>query len=63
MKTNMGTTDRWIRIILGLGLILLFFITTGPIKYVAIVGIVFVFTALIKWCPLYTLFGIKTCKR
>jgi hypothetical protein len=60
MKANMGSADRWIRFILGIGLILLFFFTAAPIKYVGILGIIFVVTALIKWCPLYTLFGFNT---
>ena len=60
MKANMGSVDRLIRFILGIGLILLFFFTAAPIKYVGILGVIFVITALIKWCPLYTLFGFST---
>lgn len=60
MKANMGSVDRIIRLVVGLGLILLFFFTAAPIKYLGILGVIFVITALIKWCPLYTLFGIST---
>lgn len=63
MKANVGTVDRWIRLILGLALILLFFITSSPIKYLGILGIIFVITSLVKWCPLYLPFGINTCKK
>ena len=69
MTANMGTADRLIRLIAGLALVILPFATTMSIwsnpavKYIAvIVGVVFVLTSLIRFCPLYTLLGIKTSK-
>lgn len=61
LKANVGTTDRIIRIILGLALLSLFFILDSGLKYIGLVGIVLLITAFIKFCPLYTLFGITTC--
>lgn len=63
MKANMGSTDRWIRLILGVIFILMFFFIASPVKYIGILGVIFVITALVKWCPLYILFGINTCPR
>ncbi len=60
MKTNVGTIDRVARIILGLVLISLVFI--GPQTPWGWIGIVPLVTALIGWCPAYSIFGIKTCK-
>lgn len=61
----MGTADKMIRIIVAIVLLALYFTETisGTLAYVgfAVAGI-FLLTGLINFCPLYTLFGIKTCK-
>lgn len=62
MKVNVGTTDRIVRIILGLAILSLLFILDGNMKYLGLIGLVPLLTAFIKFCPLYTLFGISTCK-
>ncbi|EKN64015.1 DUF2892 domain-containing protein [Schinkia azotoformans] len=62
MKINVGKSDRIIRIILALVLFSLFFFLEGNLKYLALIGIIPLVTAFIKFCPLYTLFGISTCK-
>ncbi|MEH7444815.1 DUF2892 domain-containing protein [Bacillus sp. JJ1122] len=62
LKANVGKIDQVIRIVLGLFLISLFFFLDGSLKYVGIIGFVLVLTSIIKFCPLYTLFGIKTNK-
>lgn len=61
MKANVGTTDRIVRIILGLILMSLYFVIDGGLKYISIVGVVLLLTAFIKFCPLYTIFGVNTC--
>jgi len=60
MNKNVGTADRIARIILGIVLLSLAFV--GPATPWGYIGIVPLATALIGWCPAYTLFGIKTCK-
>ena len=60
MGKNVGTLDRIIRIVAGLALIALVFV--GPKTPWGWIGVVPLVTALIGWCPAYTLFGIKTCK-
>ncbi|HHW36973.1 MAG TPA: DUF2892 domain-containing protein [Bacillales bacterium] len=62
MKTNVGQSDRVIRIILALVLFSLFFFLEGNLKYLALIGIIPLVTAFIKFCPLYVLFGVSTCK-
>ena len=59
MKENVGSTDRVIRIILGLVLLSLVFI--GPQTPWGWFGAVSIVTAVLKWCPAYRIFGINTC--
>jgi Protein of unknown function (DUF2892) len=64
MKQNMGSADRILRIILAAVFGLLYFngIVTGTWGIVLLVlGGVFVLTSLVGSCPLYSIFGIKTC--
>jgi hypothetical protein len=60
MTPNVGSADRTIRIIAGLVLLSLVFV--GPKTLWGLVGLVPLGTALLRWCPAYTLFGIRTCK-
>ncbi|MDP3842550.1 MAG: DUF2892 domain-containing protein [Oxalobacteraceae bacterium] len=63
MKSNVGTLDRVIRLLLAAGLFSLFFILPGGQKWLGLIGVVPLVTGLIQWCPLYTLFGIRSCSR
>jgi hypothetical protein len=60
MQTNVGTIDRTLRILAGTALVAL--AATGTIGPWGYVGVVPLTTALLGWCPAYTLFGINTCK-
>ncbi|WP_321500809.1 DUF2892 domain-containing protein [Breoghania sp.] len=61
-STNMGSAERIARIVVGIAL--LAFALMGPAditwKWVGWIGIVPVVTALVGWCPLYTVLGINT---
>ncbi|HYN76237.1 MAG TPA: DUF2892 domain-containing protein [Lamprocystis sp. (in: g-proteobacteria)] len=57
---NAGTIDRAMRAIVGIALIGLTF--TGQVGVWGWIGIIPLATALIGWCPAYTLLGIKTNK-
>ncbi|KIC91097.1 DUF2892 domain-containing protein [Flavihumibacter sp. ZG627] len=64
MKKNMGNTDRIIRLVLAAVFAYLYFggIVTGTWGIVLLVlGVVFVLTSLVGFCPLYTLVGMNTC--
>jgi hypothetical protein len=59
MTTNIGGLDRALRIIVGVGAIGAAFAGyIGPWGYAGIVPLA---TALIGWCPAYTLVGMNTC--
>lgn len=66
MKKNMGATDKYIRLFVALILAVLVYLKviegTWGIAATA-VAFVFLLTGAIGLCPLYTLFGINTCKR
>ncbi len=65
MKTNMGGTDKAIRLLIAVILVSLYFLglIEGVIGIIAlVVAAVFILTSVISFCPLYTVFGIKTCK-
>lgn len=59
MDRNVGTADKIIRVVVGLGLIALVFV--GPKTPWGWIGIVPLLTAAISWCPLYTVLGVRTC--
>ena len=64
MTKNMGSTDRIIRFILAAVFVGLYFtnVVTGTVGIVLLVlATVFVLTSLVSSCPLYSLFGLKTC--
>jgi len=61
---NVGGIDRIIRIIAGLFLISLVFVGEQIIGQNVVwgwVGLVLLATGIFKFCPVYKLFGIKTC--
>ena len=59
--TNVGTLDRALRAIVGVGLIALVFV--GPQTPWGWIGAVLLLTALVGFCPAYRLLGLRTCKR
>lgn len=60
MNKNIGSVDRWIRIIVGVVLIAL--AVTGTIGAWGWIGIIPIATALINFCPLYRILGFSTNK-
>lgn len=70
MTANLGNLDRVIRLVLGIALILAPLVYTSALwdssvlKYGAIVvGLVLAGTSAMRFCPLYRIFGINTCRR
>ncbi|GMN10326.1 DUF2892 domain-containing protein [Croceitalea sp. MTPC9] len=65
MKKNMGNADRIIRIVAALAVIGLYYfnIISGTIAYVLLaLSAIFVLTSFVSFCPLYSIFGLNTCK-
>lgn len=57
---NVGQTDKWIRIIIGIVLLSMFFFVEGNAKYFGILGIIPLYTGLTGKCALYKFLGINT---
>lgn len=59
MSRNEGTVDRVLRVVLGL--VLLSLTVVGPQSLWGLIGLVPLVTGLVGYCPVYTLFGLRTC--
>ena len=57
--SNVGGVDRALRAVVGLILIALVFV--GPQTPWGWVGLIPLLTAVLGFCPAYTLLGVKTC--
>lgn len=69
MRFNVGTPDRIARIVVGAVMVLLpffsgLFLFTNPVWHWAsiIVGAVLILTAIVRFCPLYAIFGLSSRK-
>jgi hypothetical protein len=65
MKKNMGSADKGIRVAIAIVIALLYYfnVVEGLLAYVLMgLAIIFLLTSFISFCPLYTPFGISTCK-
>ncbi len=69
MTANLGTIDRSFRLILGIVLLTLPFMSgwaifgsTAATVVSMVAGVVMLATSSLKFCPLYRIFGIRTCK-
>lgn len=59
MTKNIGTLDKTIRIILGIVILAL---GLWLKSWWGLIGLLPLATALVGWCPPYSLLGINTCK-
>ncbi len=69
MTANVGTIDRIVRALIGVALLLaalaggLDAIAFPYVKYAAIVvGVVMLVVAAVRVCPIYMIFGIRSCR-
>jgi hypothetical protein len=65
MKINEGTIDRTIRGVVGVILLIVgLVVVKGTIGIVLdVLGGILLVTGIVGFCPLYTLFGVSTCKK
>jgi len=61
MNANVGGIDRVLRIVVGIGVLTLFFVLEGDARYWGLVGILLLATGLFRFCPAYSIFGLSTC--
>jgi hypothetical protein len=63
MKKNIGSIDQIIRYALAAIIIVLFLlnVVTGLLGYILLaVAAIFIVTALLNFCPIWWIFGLKT---
>jgi hypothetical protein len=60
MKCNVGSTDRVLRVVLGVVILGFGYVLHS---YWGLIGLVPLLTGIFRFCPLYTLLGIHTNKR
>ena len=60
MTLNVGGIDRLLRILIGLVLIVL--AATGTVGWWGWLGVIPLLTGVVRFCPLYPILGISTCK-
>jgi len=66
MKKNMGTTDKVVRILIAVVVLVLYFtnVISGTLGIVLlIIAGIFVLTSLLSFCPLYLPFGLSSRKK
>jgi hypothetical protein len=66
MKANMGRTDRILRTGIAAIIAILYFsdIISGTVGIVLLVAAcIFLLTSILRFCPLYAIFGVSTCPR
>lgn len=69
MPANLGSPDRIVRVVLGIALVAVAFVpgmmlSVNPLTQwgAVLIGVVLIATAVMRFCPLYRLFGLSTCK-
>lgn len=66
MKKNMGSTDKLIRVLIAVAIAVLYYLEmiSGTLAIVLLAfAVIFLLTSLVSFCPLYTIFGMNTCKK
>ncbi len=64
MKKNMGNTDRLMRLLAAviIGILVYSGVLQGTLAYVLLImALIFAVTAIVNFCPLYSIFGFNTC--
>ncbi len=62
-KLNEASWDRILRVVLGAALLVLAVagvVTGTPGIVLGVVGAIFLLTGIVGFCPLYTIFGLRT---
>jgi hypothetical protein len=59
MIANVGTVDRALRVVVGIALIAL--AAAGQIGAWGDIGVVPLFTAAFRFCPLHSVLGLNSC--
>ncbi len=56
-----STTERIFRVLIGVALLSMLVLLEGALRYVGLIGLIPIATALYRYCPISHLLGINTC--
>ncbi len=63
MDKNVGSTDKVIRIVVGLAILVGgFTLLQGSDRWLGFIGLIPILTAVVGWCPGWAVLGINTRK-
>ena len=62
MNHNVGSADRLVRIVAGIGLIGFGVLDSTSLRWLGVVGVVLVLTGFVRFCPAYWLLRIRTSR-
>jgi hypothetical protein len=60
MTKNIGNADQTVPLVGGLSLLSVVLIGTGGWRWLGLIGLLPLLTAIVRVCPLYTVLGIDT---
>ena len=65
MKENVGTVDRSLRVVFGIALFFVGWLSSGGALDIVlmVVGVVLVVTGLVSSCPIYSVLGLNTVEK
>ena len=63
MTRNAGWIDRVVRLVIGVLILGLYGALDPPLRYLTLLGLIPVATALTGFCPLYAVLGWSTTRR
>lgn len=63
MKKNVGILDKYIRIAVGLALLVIVYIGEGSGRWFGLLGILPIISAFFNYCPLYSVLKLDTLEK
>jgi hypothetical protein len=61
MTQNVGSTDRVLRVVLGVALLAFAVLSAWPYAWLGYIGVIPLLTAAMGSCPVYSMLGMSTC--
>ena len=63
ITTNIGGTDQNVRLAAGLVLLSVVLVGADNWRWIGLIGLLPLLTAILRVCPFYTVLGINTCRK
>ncbi|MDE2228335.1 MAG: DUF2892 domain-containing protein [Alphaproteobacteria bacterium] len=60
MEANIGAFDRAARFVVGLAFLSLVVLLKDNARWIGLIGFIPLLTAMFRWCPVYSILGVKT---